>query len=547
MPQQRGRIDTAEPGSPNRRDHERGDQEVGVAPGSLTHPEPPLNDGPFERQGLFRRVVPFALVSAFAEASLALSPGSASPGYALLSVALLGVVAAALFLPWHRLPSQVAVLVPMVTVVFVLTLILATGTSSSGVGIIVLVPLVWTVLYHHRWESFVVVGTIVLTEIITSLTPVQVDNVVIFRRVVVWVALGLLISVTTHALRDRLQRSLDQREASLRRSVAFGAAAEELTKLLDPSHVIATAVRLAAGLVSPPGTRGRRAQYVRRDGDMITVVAQWDETGLAVTVPFPLAEQPNLVEVFGSGVTVQLPVDPDAAGPIVRSLIETTGVTNSVYIPVHLDGRIDGVLSIPMRGRSIDPDLVDFCRTFGHLVELALGNAFVHQALEEQATSDKLTNLPNRRAFDRLILNGAGRTCFSIVAIDLDGLKQVNDTLGHSAGDQMLIHAAHAMQSALRHGDVVARMGGDEFAAFLFGADSVDALLVGQRIQESVGSLPSGSLVPSFSIGIATGEPDSDPLEVLHAADEAMYRAKRRGGGHVVVAERQVPVVSFSR
>jgi diguanylate cyclase (GGDEF)-like protein len=517
------------------------------APSPLTDDEPPHRDGPFERPGLLRRVLPFALVFAFAEASLTLSPSSVSLGDALISVVLLGAVAGALFLPWDRLPAALAVSVPLATVLFVLTLVLATGAATSGVGIIILVPLIWTVLYHRRWESFVVVAAIVLTEIVTSLVPIHVTDVVIFRRVVFWVALGMLISVATHALRDRLQRSLEEREASLRRSVAFGAAAEELTILLNPAEVLAAAVRLAATLVSPPGTRGRRAQYIRSDGALVHVVAQFDETGMTITEPFPLAEQPNLVEVFRSGVTVQLAVDPEAAGPIVRSLIASTGVTNSVYIPVHVEGRIDGILSVPMRGRSVDSDLVDFCRTFGHLVELALGNAFVHRALEEQATSDKLTGLPNRRAFDHLMMNRTWRTGYSIVAIDLDGLKRVNDTLGHGVGDQMLVQSADAMRGALRQGDVVARIGGDEFAAFLIGANHNDALLVGQRILDSVSSLPPDLLGPSLSIGIAIGDPDSNPLDVLGAADQAMYRAKRDGGGHIVVAEAVESERSLSR
>jgi diguanylate cyclase (GGDEF)-like protein len=507
--------------------------------------ERPRTERPFDRQGLLYRVLPFALVLAFAETSLALSPSTVSPGYVVLSVALLGAVAAAIFLPWHRLPSWTEVLVPIANVAFVLALTLATGSASSGVGIIILVPLIWSVLYHRRWESFVVVGAIVLTEIVLSLVPLHVANVVIFRRVVFWVALGLLISVATHALRARLERSLNEREASLQRSLAFGAAAEELTTLLEPAQVIDAAVRLAARLVAPSGARDRRAQYMRSDGHTVTVVAQSFESGVAVCEPFPLAEQPNLVEVFRTGVTTQLPVDPAAAGPTVRTLIGLTGVTNSVYIPVHRDGTIDGVLSVPMRGRAVDPELMDFCRTFGHLVGLALGNAFVHQALEQQATCDKLTGLPNRRAFDRLMANRPGRTGFSIVAIDLDGLKRVNDTLGHRAGDQMLVQAADVMRGALRQGDVVARIGGDEFAALMFGANDVEAAMVGERILASVGALPAGPLVPSLSIGIASGGPDSDPLVVLGAADDAMYQAKRGGGGHFTVAPCSESVTSF--
>jgi hypothetical protein len=426
----------------------------------LAHLEPYQSEGPFERPGLLRRVLPFALVTAVAEASLSLSSSLVVLGYALASAALLLGVAAALFLPWSRLPSWLTVAVPVVDVAFVLTLILGTGSASSGVGIIILVPLVWSTLHHRRWESLVVVAGIVVVEIITGLTPVRVSDAALLRRIVFWTALGLLISIATHALRDRLQRSLDQRETSLQQTVAFADASEKLTRLLDPEDVLAVAVQLAAELVAPAGATGRRAQYNHLEGEMMRVVAQFDETGQAVTQPFPWAELPNMVEVLTTGRTTQLPLDPERCGPTVRALVESLEVTNSVYIPLHYAGKIDGVLSVPMRGGAIAPEHLDYCSAFGNLVDLALENAYVHRALEEQAITDNLTGLPNQRAFGQLITNPPGRMDVAILVIDLDGLKRVNDTLGHRAGDEMLVYAAHAMQSALRHGDVVARTGG---------------------------------------------------------------------------------------
>lgn len=516
----------------------------GDRPSLLTDAAPFPHEPGTTRRGSVRHALPFAVVALLGEASLALSPASVSLGYALLSAALLGAVAAALFLPWRRFPRWTTVLLPLLGVGWVLTLILATGSSASGVGIIVLTPLIWSVLYHRRWESLVVVGAIVLTEVITGLTPVRVSDAVLLRRIVFWVALGFLISVATHALRDRLSGALNLREASLRRTLALAAAAQELTVILDPGQVITAATRLAAELVTQPEGHARRAQYNRIQGGMVEVIAQYDETGQSIAAPFPLSETPNLTEVLRIGVTTQLPLVSSESGPAVRRLIETLGVTDSVYIPVHYESRIDGILSVPLRGGAIAPDLVDFCSAFGHLVQLALGNAYVHQALEEEATSDTLTGLPNRRAFDEILRNRPARMRFSVMAIDLDELKHTNDTLGHSAGDRMLKEAAHALHGALRQSDVVARVGGDEFAAFLFNANQEDAEVVGMRMLTNLDALPPGAARPRLSIGIASGDPQSDPLDVLVAADAAMYRAKREGGGRYVVADlRTAPEV----
>ena len=93
-----------------------------------------------------------------------------------------------------------------------LALILAAG-SASGVGIVILVPLVWTSLFHRRWESGCIVAAIVAVEVIISLTPVAAPGSVIARRVILWAALGTVIAVATHELRERSSRA--RKEAAL--------------------------------------------------------------------------------------------------------------------------------------------------------------------------------------------------------------------------------------------------------------------------------------------------------------------------------------------
>jgi len=138
-----------------------------------------------------------------------LPPGPASTPAAVASVALLVAVAAAFLLPWARLPAWMSVLVPLAYTGSVLGLILATGTTS-GVGIVILVPLIWTALFQQEWESACVIVAIVAVEVIISLTPVAVPDAVIARRVILWAALGTVLSVATHGLRDRIRRAREQ-------------------------------------------------------------------------------------------------------------------------------------------------------------------------------------------------------------------------------------------------------------------------------------------------------------------------------------------------
>ena len=160
---------------------------------------------PFREPGLLARVAPFALVAVAAEASLALPPGTEAWLAVTVSLVLLVATALAFLLPWDRLPGWATVLVPLAYTGSALALTLAGGTVS-GVGIVLLVPLIWTVLFHRRWESACVVAAIVAAEIVISLVQSAPDAVIV-RRVLLWGALGALLAVATHGLRDSIRRS----------------------------------------------------------------------------------------------------------------------------------------------------------------------------------------------------------------------------------------------------------------------------------------------------------------------------------------------------
>jgi signal transduction histidine kinase len=161
---------------------------------------------PFDPVGLFERVLPFAIVAIVAEVSIVLPPGSQSTPALIVSLTLLIGVALSFWLPWNRIPQWLSVIVPVTYAGSLLALILATGQSNSGVGIVVLVPLVWTALFHRQWESACVTCTVVAIEIITALVPTQLATAIIARRVFFWTALGIVVSVAIQALRERQHR-----------------------------------------------------------------------------------------------------------------------------------------------------------------------------------------------------------------------------------------------------------------------------------------------------------------------------------------------------
>jgi diguanylate cyclase (GGDEF)-like protein len=478
-----------------------------------------------------------------AEVSLALPPGPTSQLDTVISAVLLVTTALLIALPWKLMPSWATVIVPVTYAGSVLMLILAAGGSTAGVGTVILIPLIWTALYHRRWESAVVVAVIVAIEFVSSLTPIADTSAVIIRRLVFWTVLGLVVSYAIHGLRERLRATFTEREElhaaqteSLRRTVALELAAEELTSTLDPNAVVVASCRLLSGFVSPAGVGFRRAEYLRVVGTVVQLAAQFDETGHDLVAGYAVTDHPRLEEAARTGEVSHGALDRAGLGPPVRAMVEALGITHSVHVPVAVEGTVDGVLVISMRDSAASAELVEQCKAVGHLTELALANAFSHQREQDLATTDALTGLANRRAFDQLIAQRPGRAPFTVVVIDVDGLKEVNDSQGHLAGDALLKEVAVALGRATRRGDVLARIGGDEFAVLSFEADLSAAENIARRMLVALRHTTVVGSPPRASIGIASGAPEDDAVEVFNAADAAMYQAKRDGGERYAVA-----------
>ncbi|GAA2464109.1 putative bifunctional diguanylate cyclase/phosphodiesterase [Streptomyces macrosporus] len=171
--------------------------------------------------------------------------------------------------------------------------------------------------------------------------------------------------------------------------------------------------------------------------------------------------------------------------------------------------------------------------------------------LQHNASHDPLTDLPNRALFTervRQALGGrrrgdaeAGHT--AVLYIDLDGFKAVNDTVGHQAGDELLIHAARRLREAVRAGDTAARLGGDEFAALILGDGRCDraereyrVLEIAERLRTTLSRpyrVEGGEVRVAASIGVAFAEPGVTPAVLMRHADLAMYRAKQAGKNRV--------------
>ena len=195
-------------------------------------------------------------------------------------------------------------------------------------------------------------------------------------------------------------------------------------------------------------------------------------------------------------------------------------------------------------GRPWDADDIRLIAASGKIVRMALEHEAIQREMMRQARTDPLTGLLNRRAFREEVLRHTDRADregvpSTLMFVDLDHFKAVNDRLGHEAGDRVLVRTAELLRDTVRPADLVARLGGDEFALWLSGADHMTAAERAESLRvdlpnaldEIVGGVPPRI---TLSMGIATRRTgsDEDIDGLIRRADEAMYEAKRNGRGH---------------
>src|SRR5438034_2333197 len=217
-------------------------------------------------------------------------------------------------------------------------------------------------------------------------------------------------------------------------------------------------------------------------------------------------------------------IDPRFYGPAeIRSVL---------CVPLQLGDERIGVLGVESpRTGAFGREDQDLLTAVSHQVAAAVRVAKLHQAAKTAAATDPLTGLPNRRSFfERLqaeLVRNDGQP-LSVAILDANGLKALNDELGHAAGDEALVRVGAILQAGVREGDLVARIGGDEFAVLFAGAPILTAERIVRRLAERIAqsTLGVGHRLPSIAWGVADANADSTVDALVEAADRAMYRQK---------------------
>ncbi len=230
-------------------------------------------------------------------------------------------------------------------------------------------------------------------------------------------------------------------------------------------------------------------------------------------------------------------------------------IRSMARLPLTRQSRLIGVLALGSHQpeRFITGSATDFMARLATVLAVCIENALNHERIKRLGLVDALTGLHNRRYFDaRLVeeISHARRTTTPLCClyIDIDHFKQINDQYGHARGDQILQWLANTLKSQMRRNDVLARLGGEEFAVLLTETEPATAMDIAERIRLAVahGSRAGLAFPVTISIGVSTLDddalaPDRAGQCLLHAADQGLYQAKRSGRNRIVFQPDPAP------
>ncbi len=328
----------------------------------------------------------------------------------------------------------------------------------------------------------------------------------------------------------------DREGAALRRVATLVASDAETGDVLD------LVAREAGALVGAEAAGVVRFDALRRQGTVVGAHAPAHR--IATETEFLDLALPTAAGIVaGTGEAARI-----GGGPAVHpnGLIPDERVSCAVAAPIRVDNRLWGALAAvtTQPGAPLGPATGQRLERLGELVALAIMSSEARDQLATLAGTDDLTGLPNRRTFtERLAAEieraRADDTPVSLVMLDIDHFKRVNDTYGHPAGDRVLMGVAAQLFANVRDTEVVARVGGEEFAWILPETDGVGAVVAAERLRRHIAHVTfDGVGTVTVSMGVCELGDARTPSDLLRLADAALYEAKESGRDRVV---RHVP------
>ena len=223
-----------------------------------------------------------------------------------------------------------------------------------------------------------------------------------------------------------------------------------------------------------------------------------------------------------------------------RAFAQNYRTKNCAIVPLVCQDRVVGVLNLAdkIEGDCFTCGDIALIELFSQLVGASIGNIKLFEKIQHQATTDGLTGLVNHKTFYEILERELWRSRryggqISLIMVDVDNLKKINDTYGHRAGDKVIREISRRIKECIRQIDTAARYGGDEFAVILPNTSLNEATIVAQRMVEAVANSPTTwnkeQITLSISVGLGQYDADTNPEDITSRSDQALYTAKQAG------------------
>lgn len=229
----------------------------------------------------------------------------------------------------------------------------------------------------------------------------------------------------------------------------------------------------------------------------------------------------------------------------IQTFSESYNIKTIIILPITVQDQFKGFLSVFSPRKELKEDELSFLNLFTRQIELAITIANLFETVKKQAVTDHLTNLFNRRFFEDALHREATRSLrskqpFCLIGLDLDHLKKINDTYGHSMGDKAIATIANVITKTSRSVDIPSRYGGEEFFVILPGIDAKGGLIAAERLRATIEQAQVEGLEGGItaSLGVASFiEQTTNIDELFEMCDKAMYSSKQKGRNQVTLAD----------
>jgi diguanylate cyclase (GGDEF)-like protein len=493
-----------------------------------------------EELRLAGRVSGLLYLTAGVTAPALLLPGQGRPVlWVLLSevgIALAWGVLCLTVVPWERAPWWLSHLSSVVGLALVAALMAASGGTQSHARFYLLFVVVFAAYFYPRWEALAFIaacGVVLALPLLYQAGAVDRGNL---RDLAITFPAGLVAGgaiIVGRSIVDRLRRQAaalaDQQERVVAEHASLNRVATAVATQV-PSHAVFTLV--ASETVRLLGADG--GSVLRYDGDEVELVGSWGESmnRYPTGTRFPLRPQSELTRVRESGQSVRT----DGYPPGSKHLGAVNGYQCVVCAPLWVEEKLwGGVCVVTHRPGVLPEDTAERLVEFAHLAATSIANSERQAHLARRASRDALTGLPNHRSFHEHLEAEAARALrhqrpLSLALVDIDFFKRVNARLGHDAGDRLLVKLAQMLQGLTRKGDMLARLGADEFGLLLPETDKRAAFMVLDRARQRMATGPLADFAPvSFTAGICDLDTSGGESSLYRLADAALTWGKTHG------------------